>query len=624
MKNKIFLLAFILFGTTYAQTPERTMKTEINEVTVFIEGAQITRKKTIDLKQGETILKFTNLSPFIKAKSIQVKAKGNATVLSVNHQQNYIDKLDKSKELASLENSLKSINEKIKIEKTLQEINNDEISFLKENRNIGGKNQELSLNNLKSTSSFYSSKLTELKLDNIEKGKVIKELNIERSELEKQINTLTSEKEYANGEILVKIESKNNSRVNLELSYLVDNAGWLPTYDIRAKNVNQPVELIYKANVKQDTKIDWKNVKLKLSSAEPNISGVAPELKTYILNYNTAPPIYNRSINEVSGVVLDSDGTLPGANVLVKGTTIGTSTDFDGNYSITLPKSGSNTLVFSFVGCETKEVQVTNSIHNVELSPSEAALDEVVVTAYGMKREKSILGRLKGKTSGVIEVSEFEDSEEYSIPLIKVENQTTVDFEIDMPYTILSDNKSYSVNMINYKLPADFQYYSVPKIEKEAFLIASIKDWEQYSLLEGEANIFFEDTFVGKTLLDVRYASDTLNISLGRDKNVSINREKVLDYKSKKIIGTKKEELRDWKITVKNNKSEGIKMVILDQIPVSTLDEIKVEVLEKSKGKQDDKTGEIKWNFSLDPNEKKDLNLKYQIKYPRNKNLIIE
>ena len=96
-----------------------------------------------------------------------------------------------------------------------------------------------------------------------------------------------------------------------------------------------------------------------------------------------------------------------------------------------------------------------------------------------------------------------------------------------------------------YDLPAFYQYYCVPKIDKDAFLIANIVDWEKYNLLEGEANVFFEDTYVGKTLMDVRYASDTLEISLGRDKKVSVNREKIKDFTNKQFIGNNKEETRD-------------------------------------------------------------------------------
>ncbi|MGK0325331.1 MAG: hypothetical protein ACJA2M_001191 [Polaribacter sp.] len=621
MKKLFFLILCLILSKTYSQEiSEKKIITEVNEVTVFIKDAQITRKKSVELKQGATILKFINLSPFIDAKSIQVKANGNITVLSVNHQQNYIDKLDKQQELLDFELKFREIEDKIKLEKTYLDILKEELAFLQENRNIGGKNQELSVTNLKDASNFYSTKLTSLKLKEIERYKRLDVLNKSKIDLDNQIKTITSKRDFPNGEILIKIDSKNNTKADFELSYLVGNSGWFPTYDIRAKNVNEPIEIIYKANIKQDTKIDWNNVKLNLSSANPNISGVAPELKTYFLNYNTLPPTYNLTSNQIKGKVVDEEQLpIPGVNVIVKGTTIGASSDFDGNYSITIPNNSSQ-LEFSFIGYESQTLPITSSNLNVYLKEDSQSLDEVVVVGYGSRKRKSVSEVLEGKVAGL----QIRGASSYQIPSEQVVKQTTVDFEIEIPYSIKSDNKSYSVDMVNYNLPAEYKYFCVPKIDKDAFLIANISDWEKYNLLEGEANIFFEDTYVGKTLLDIRYATDTLQISLGRDKNISVKREKVKTFTTKQFIGSKKEESRVWTINVKNNKNQKINMLIFDQVPVSTLEEIKVDIFELSGAKHNIETGEIKWGISIEPNENKKFELKYSIKYPKNRNLIIE
>ncbi len=635
MKTLNLLIFCLITSNIFAQEfQEKEVKTEVNEVTVFIDGAQITRKKTLDLLSGKTILKFVNLSPFIDSKSVQVKANGEVTVLSVNHQQNFMDKIEKPQNLIDLETKLKGTEEKIQLENTYLSIIKEELSFLQENRDIGGKNQEVSVTNLKEASDFYSTKLTSLKLKEIERNKTLSSLNETKNDILNQIKTLTSKKEFPSGEILVKIETKKNTQASFEVSYLVSNAGWFPSYDIRAKNINEPVELIYKANVRQDTKEDWKNVKLKFSSSDPNVSGVAPELKPYFLDYNSLPPTYRKNINTVSGKIFSQeDGLpLPGVSVYIEGTTIGTTSDVEGNYSISLPNNA-NQLTYSFVGMKTKVMPINNSVMNVILESEVLAMDEVVVTGIGVSRDKKALGysvenALQGRTAGI----SISDKNEYKIrgassiemPTGQIEKQTTVEFEIKTPYTVYSDNKSYAIDMDSYSLTSDYQYYSVPKLDKDAFLIANIIDWEKYNLLEGEANIFFEDTYVGKTLLDVRYASDTLQISLGRDKNVSVNREKLKDYTTKQFIGTKKEETRAWNLTVRNNKSQKIKMVLLDQVPVPTLEEIELSVHEISGAKRNPETGVIKWEFTLEPNNKKVLELKYSVKYPKNRNLVIE
>ncbi|QQS51053.1 MAG: mucoidy inhibitor MuiA family protein [Bacteroidota bacterium] len=627
MKAINILLLSLIFSNLFSQEIlEKEVKTEVNEVTVFLDGAQIVRKKTVELTKGKSILKFVNLSPFIDAKSVQVKAEGELTVLSVNHQQNYLDKLEKSAELTDLEKQLETIEENIKIENTYLTIIKEELTFLQENRNIGGKNEQVNVSNLQQASDFYSNKLTSLKMKEIERNKTLKTLNEQKNDLQNQIKTLTSKKDYPTGEILVKVDAKNTNKFSLELTYLVANAGWFPSYDIRAKNINEPVQLIYKANVKQDTKVDWSNVKLKFSSANPNVSGVAPELQTYFLNYNTLPPTYKLTTNSVSGKIVDSNGEpLPGANVVVEGTTIGTVTDLDGNYSITIPNNSSQ-LTFSFIGYNSKTLPISNTVMNVSLEESEMELQEVVVIGYGTQKKGSITSALQGKVAGVsVDNSiNIRGTSSLAIPTSQVENQTTVDFEINAPYTIKSDNKNYTVDMEFYDLPAFYQYYCVPKVDKDAFLIANVVDWEKYNLLEGEANVFFEDTYVGKTLMDVRYASDTLEISLGRDKKVSVNREKIKDFTNKQLIGNKKEETRAWKTTVKNNKNQAIHMIILDQVPVSTIEEIEVDVQNTSGALQDSESGEIKWKFELNPTDKKEFELKYTVRYPKYRNLIVE
>ena len=620
----ILIIGFIFNNMAAQELLEKEVKSDVNEVTVFLKGAQVVRQNSVELAKGKTVVKFVNLSPFIDAKSVQVKAVGNVTVLSVNHQQNYLDKMEKSGELTDLENKLESIDDKIRLENTYLSIIKEELDFLRENRNIGGKNEQISLTNLQQTSDFYSSKLTSLKMKEIERAKTLKDLNKQKADLHNQINTISSKKEFPTGEILVKVDAKQSSTYALELSYLVSNAGWFPSYDIRAKNINEPIQLIYKANVKQDTKVDWTNVKLKFSSANPDASGIAPDLQTYYLNYNTLPPVYKLTTNSVRGKVMGTNREpLPGANVVVEGTTIGAVADMEGNYSITIPNNSSQ-LTFSYIGYNSRTLPITGAEMNVYLKENSMALQEVAVMAYGVQKKSSSARPASSEEY-------FEDGEinirgvgSIAIPTNRVENQMTVDFEIDTPYSIKSDNKNYTADMDIYELPANYQYYCVPKINKAAFLIANIVDWEKYNLLEGEANVFFEGTYVGKTLLDVRYASDTLGISLGLDKKVSINREKIEDYTDKQFIGNKKEETRAWKTTVRNNKNQDIYIIVLDQVPVSTIEEIEVNTHSSSGSRQNKETGEISWEFKLSPAEKKELELKYSVKYPKNRNLIIE
>jgi len=624
---KKFSILFLLLTTLSIQAQEvieKEIKSSIETVSVFIEGAQINRNASTEISSGISILKFTSLSPFIDAKSIQIKTNGDLYVLSVNFQKNYLTKEEKSIELSKLESQLEKLGSTIQLEKTHLSILSEELAFLQENRDIGGKNQEVTVSNLKEAAIFYAKKLTEIKLKEIERNEKLKKLNKETSKLLKQISTFRSKKEYPSGEVWVKIESKNVQKADFELNYLVENAGWFPSYDIRAKSITEPIELVYKANVHQDTKEDWKNVKISFSSGNPGTSGTAPELKPYFLNYNSLPPSYTKIFSAVSGRVVDEDNQgLPGAMIVIQGTTIGTTSDMDGNYSLSVPASGGQ-LVCSFIGFEDQEKFINQPYINFQMNPSVLMLEEVVVTAMGISRESKALGyasKIKNRGTSSRNNKKFDAAPPITM---QVQNQTSFAFELEKPYSLKSDNKTQTVAMSIMEIDAHYQYFAIPKLEKDAFLKAYIIDWEKYNLMEGEANLFFEDTYVGKSVLDIRYAGDTLAISLGRDKNVQIKREMQKDYTDKQFIGNKKELTKSWTITIKNNKQQAIDLILLDQVPVPTLDEIEFKMLNSSGAIMNLESGELKWKLKLQSMKTKLLDIKYSLKFPKGRRLILD
>ena len=159
MKQLVILLICVLFNNLYAQeSTQKEIKSEVNEVVVFIEGAQVTRKKSVDLVPGTTILKFTCLSPFIDSKSIQVKAKRGSYGAGCQPSAKLPDKPEKSLLLVDLEKQLREIEDKIALENTYLSILSEEMAFLNANRVIGGKNQELSVTNLKESSDILQHK----------------------------------------------------------------------------------------------------------------------------------------------------------------------------------------------------------------------------------------------------------------------------------------------------------------------------------------------------------------------------------------------------------------------------------------------------------------------------------
>ncbi|MGI6320492.1 MAG: DUF4139 domain-containing protein [Bacteroidales bacterium] len=207
---------------------------------------------------------------------------------------------------------------------------------------------------------------------------------------------------------------------------------------------------------------------------------------------------------------------------------------------------------------------------------------------------------------------------------VQKQNLLFAEYEVGMPYTIPSDNKEVTIPLYVANLDATYSFISVPKIDKDAFLVANLLSWEKLSLIQGEANIIFQNSSVGKTRIDPSVIGDTLTVSLGVDKRVVVERKKVSDLSKNRIIGNQAERLVHMEIVVKNQHPSNIDIAIKDQIPVPHAQDIKVILEEKSKAQHNESTGELLWNLNLKPNETRVLSFRYLIKYDKNKSLIAE
>jgi len=202
--------------------------------------------------------------------------------------------------------------------------------------------------------------------------------------------------------------------------------------------------------------------------------------------------------------------------------------------------------------------------------------------------------------------------------------ETSFTFDIAIPYTIPSDGKIQTVEIQRITAPAEYKYVTVPKISALAYLTGNITDWAKQSLIGGEATLYFENSFVGKSQLNVNQLTDTLILSLGNDNSILVKREKRKDFTSKKTLGANKTETYSFLISVRNNKADKINITVADQIPVSSNSGITIEHIELSGGRLNAQTGEIKWDLEIKPQETKQLILTYSAKYPKDRTVILE
>jgi hypothetical protein len=621
MKRLLFslLLVSLAFQGFAQDLKEVTLTSQIKEVTLFLSGAQVFETATGTLPAGESVLLVKGLSPYLDEKSIQVKGQGNFTIQAVNKRLDFLHKKELDEKAEALERAIEEIEKRQSNLRNRIQVLGTKMSVLSANKSIGSSQAGTSMTALKATLDFFDAEHTKIANEELQINAQLAENEQELEVLRNQLSALQQSNEEQKAEIRIRIKAGSAGSAAFQINYLVANAGWYPKYDVRVKSITDALQLQYKAEVFQNTGVDWKNVKLRFSNANPNQNGQAPILDKWELNYARYTTVNKFELPQtpgsIGGVVLDERGqVLPGATVLVKGTTIGTTTDMEGRYSLTLPTTA-QTLVFSFIGMRMEEMPIQGRSNlNVTLLEDTQALSEVVVTGYARQLEK--------RTLAVEPMNSAMDA----APLMTsfVENQTTVEIQVAEPYSIKTNGERTLVDLKTYEIPSTYRYTAIPKLDKDAFLLAEISDWSQYNLLEGESNLYFEEGFVGRSILNPAALQDTLQISMGRDRSILIQREKVDQLSKKRSIGSNITESRGYEILVKNNKSQEITLQVKDQIPVSINSAITVTTGELSGGVVDPVTGIVTWEITLAPGAQQKLTLRYEVKYPKSERIILD
>ena len=621
MKRLLFSLLLVSLAIPgFAQDlKEMTLTNQIKEVTLFLSGAQVFETATGALPAGESVLLVKGLSPFLDEKSIQVKGQGNFTIQAVNKRLDFLHEKEKGEQAKALEKAIEEIEKRQSSLRNRIQVLGTKMSVLSANKSIGSSQAGTSMTALKTTLEFFDAEHTKIANEELQINTQLAENNQEIETLRNQLYALQQSDDKAKAEIRIRVKATGAGPATFQINYLVSNAGWYPKYDVRVKSITEPLQLQYKAEVFQNTGADWKNVKLRFSNANPNQGGQAPILDKWELNYARYTTVNKFALpktpSAIIGMVLDEQGQpLPGATVLVKGTTIGTTTDMEGRYSLTLPTTA-QALVFSFIGMRVEEVPIQGRSNlNVTLMQDNQVLSEVVVTGYSRQSEKRALG-----------VEPFNSAID-AAPLMTnfVENQTTVEIQVAEPYSIKTNGERTLVDLKTYEIPASYRYTAIPKLDKDAFLLAEMADWSKYSLLEGESNLYFEDGFVGRSILNPAALQDTLQISMGRDRSLVMQREKVNQFSKKRTIGSNITESRGYEITLKNNKSQAVTLQVKDQIPVSVNSAIEVTTGELSGGILDPLTGIVTWEITLAPGAQQKISLRYEVKYPKSERIILD
>ncbi len=419
MKTKwLQFLLYVLPVILSAQSVKRVpVETKMEQVTVFMKGAQVKRTVKQSITAGKQEIVFTGISTDIEKQSVQVKADGKLTILSVRVQRDYLKEQEVREEIKLLQKKHLELNERITMTSKMLEVFKQEETMLIKNQQIAGSTTTLKPEELKQALDFQRFRLTEVLKQQLQLQKEIEELEKERNKLANQLAEMSRKIDLSTNEIIILADVKENAIVPFEITYLVQKAGWYPTYNIRVKDVVSNLQLEMNANVYQTSGENWNNIKMILSTGNPNENNSKPLINPWFISYTNAQVsnymkqwIISGSDQMLMGRVSDDNGApVTGASVVVKGTTQGTTTDANGFYRIKA-NDVAQTLVISSVGYESYEFTAGRSFVNVAIKPMVNNLQEVVAVGFGTDNG------LAGSTPGV-QIRGISSIKNKSIPL---------------------------------------------------------------------------------------------------------------------------------------------------------------------------------------------------------------
>ena len=558
--KKSFILTCLLFASTWLRATEKeTIKATLTEVTVYAQGAQMHHKANYSVNAGVTEIIIEGISAFIDPKSIQVKGTGDLVLLDTKFSFYYPQPTNALNQGASL-----------KIKRDIQLLEDS-----------------------------------------------LRVMDFDIRDIQDEINVLNASKSIIASNGMVRSIGKVNDSINL-LKQTIEY------YTLKMNELNKKIIVLEKKRqekafrkIAMETRLtDLKNYQNNNGEIENNKSPI-PRI-TITVSAKTA----------VSGklnfsYVVSNAGWTPIYDLRSDAST--------GKIELTYKAE-----VFQSSGLDWDNIKLNISTNNPYVNKTKPTLNPWYIDYNIYKSENR-----KGKMDKLQEVqitsqalfnrgyaySEDMDDEKN---IMGADQFTTVvhrlisaEFKIDLPYSIKSNNEKHMVLIKSTNLDTKFKYYTVPKLDASVYLVAQMTKLDELQLVPGQANIFFDGSYIGETYIDPTTMDDTLNLSLGKDPSIVVKRTLLKKELKDRIIGDKRERTFAYSIEISNQKSSSIEIVIQDQLPITQNADINIESDNFAKGRFDERTGLLEWSFILKAKENKVIDYNFRVKHAKDKNLEI-
>jgi uncharacterized protein (TIGR02231 family) len=518
-----------ILGLLLAALPARAAtyrpSSTLDRVTVYPDGARLERKSALQLAAGRHEVVITGMTGSLAPQSLQCTGQGNFRILSVRYQPNYLEETGGNPRVRRLQDSIRWYEDTIAGVDAALNGYKQEAALMEANRDIGGgKGQILLYEDVFEMARFFRRRFEQIDRTQYRLSQQKKAFEERLRQLKAQLQSLRQGENAASSAAVIVLEADAPATAQLSLSYFTGQARWRPAYNFTYQGPQSPVDIRYKAEVRQSTGVDWEQVRMELSPLRPSRSNTKPELEPWYLSQERPRPQ-------------------------------------------------------RYKGSEAGNAEMRTQSPNYQ------------------DRTKRAAGDMSGYVSANDQV---------------LAKSFVLETRLDIP----SDGQPHVSVIDNTELPATFRYEAVPKREEAAFLQARITEWQDAQLLPGEVTLFIGSSYVGRTQIDPRVTSDTLEVSFGRDQQVQVKREEVKDYRKKSFFGNKVKKTYGYQITIANQRDEPIEILVEDQIPISRQDDIEVRLLKDNGAALDGRTGLLSWEREIDAGEAEKIDFKYELRYP--------
>ena len=561
MKKHFLNLLIVLFPlATFAQNiHEQVLKTEIKRVKLFLTAGEMTHETQVKLTKGRNKLIFSGISAFADPRTIQFTGSGSFRMVSISTEMDFLAAEQWNPRIKVLADSLEQLKDRHQLNVDLLSSYQAELGILNTNKDLKGQNT-LTIEQIKAAGEYYRTRTFEI-------NKTITKIKKEQDVLSAKINDtrfLLTELNYTenqrSNQVIVLIDADSNTDITGTLKYLVSDCGWAATYDLSATDLNQPINLKYKAQVYNNTGNEWKNVALTLSTSDPLLSAASPVLNPFYIRYGEQAEYTKKS----------------------------------------------------YVQPIQQKADYRNEVMNEINMANQRAYDNYVLD---QKVTENTAGLLASDKFG----SKNEGKKVSTVAMKQIEiSDLNAEFQITHPFSCPADAKPYIVEIKEINMPATFTHVSVPKLDQGSFLLANIVGWQDLDLIPGPTNVYFAGNYVGVSEINTNNVDDTLSLSFGRDSKIQVLRKLKSEMSTKKISGSTKKDTYYYDIQVRNNRTVPVKINVFDQIPLSNSSEITVTAETIGTGKKNDLTGEVSYMINLQPGETANLEIGYSVRYPKN------